>query len=102
MAVWGNIDGVNEEVAYEYQTYGGQEYISFLVNFGGSVSAGPIGVGGANAGFPLFPFNGSVWSAFQTALGAAHVAESNLPLPFNKVSPSMTITRNRCKGAPTA
>jgi len=100
MAVWGTFPGgVSEEIAYEYQTYGGREYISFLVNFGGSVTLGPIGIGGSNSGFPIFPFNGSVWNAFQSALNAASTAESKLPFPYNALSGSTGTNRNNCQSS---
>ena len=95
MAIWEDVNGVNSIVAYEYQTYGGSEYIQFLTQI--SVSAGTgVAVGIGPTGVTLFPFNGSVHNALQTAVSDAGIAQSALPFPWNSITANTAITRNNC------
>jgi len=96
-ALWAKVGAVTEQIAYEYQTYGGNEYISFLVNFSGSINAGPIGVGGSNSGFPIFPFNGSVYGTLQSALAEVNEAQAKLPFPWNQLTQNVQVKQDQCK-----
>lgn len=98
-AVWASVAGTNTIVAYEYQTYGGSEYIQFLTSIAVSAGAG-VAVSVGPTGITLFPFNGSVYNALQGALSAAHVAQSALPFPYNSIAASTAISKNSC-AAPT-
>ena len=98
LAIWADVGGVNSIVAYEYQTYGGSEYIQFLTQI--SVSAGSgVAVGVGPTGITLFPFNGSVYNSLQNALNLAHAVQSALPFPWNDLAPSTSIQKNQCSSA---
>ena len=82
LSLWENAPSGNFEFAYEYQTYGRQEYVQF--NYSISLAIGPISVG-TTVG-PLIHMNGTWLTTLQNALGAVHKTTSNLPTPFNQLS----------------
>lgn len=79
-----------EEIGFEYQTYGGQEYFQLDGTFSGAVSGG-VAVFNVSAGYsmaaPIVPFNGNVYDALQAILAASGVpATAALPSPLNAIS----------------
>jgi len=79
LSFWFDQPSGNYELAYEYQTYGGQEYIQF--NYTISVAIGPISVG-ASMG-PLYHMNGSWFATLQSVLSDVHKTTKDLPWPYN-------------------
>lgn len=82
LSFWFDAPSGNEEIAYEYQTYGGQEYIQF--NYAIAVAIGPVSIG--NSMSPLYHLNGSWFSTLQDALSAVHKTTKDLPPPYNTLS----------------
>ncbi len=81
LSLWENAPSGNFEFAYEYQTYGGSEYIQF--NYNVSVAIGPIAIG--NSVGPLYYMNGSWLTTLQKLLGTVHKTTNDLPAPFNQL-----------------
>ena len=89
-------DNVSEDVAFEYQTYGGQEYVQFFVTGSGSVSAGPFGLSAGGTHSPMVPFNGNAYAALQLAAKAEGMSISALPTPLSQIMSGMTFVRTPC------
>jgi hypothetical protein len=82
-------------IAYEYQTYGGAEYIQFQIQFGGRYRSRLVVNGQGSAA--IFPFHGNVYSAFQAALKTSATAQSSLPFPYSALSSSTRFEHTWCK-----
>jgi len=82
LSFWFDQPSGNFELAYEYQTYGGQEYIQF--NYTISVAIGPLSVG-TSVG-PLYHMNGSWFATLQSVLNDVHKTTKDLPPPYNALS----------------
>jgi hypothetical protein len=82
-------------IAYEYQTYGGTEYIQFQIQFGGRYPSRLVVNGQGSAA--IFPFHGNVYSAFREALQIAKTAQSTLPFPYSALSAKTKFNREWCK-----
>jgi hypothetical protein len=95
MAILARSQPAGGVIAYEYQTYGGMEYIQFQVQFGGKYPGRLVFNGIPSA--TIFPFHGNVYAAFQNALQIAKTAQSTLPFPYNALSSSTKIKRDWCK-----
>lgn len=88
--------GVAQEIGYEYQTYGGQEYIEPWIQVSAGVNLGPIAVGLAFGGYPILSFNGSLYSAINGLAQAEHIALSSLPAPFNTITQTASMHNLLC------
>lgn len=97
-ALYAQIDGGagSQQIAYEYQTYGGQEYIQFFVTPSAGVNAGPFSFGVGSTSPPIVPFNGDTYSALQDAAAMVGMAMTALPAPLNDVAPTTGITKTEC------
>jgi hypothetical protein len=86
----------SQDVAFEYQTYGGQEYVQFFVTGSASGGAGvfALGVGGTHS--PMAPFNGNIYVALSTAANVAGYLMPQLPAPLNQIQPGMQLVRTPC------
>ncbi len=94
--------GISQEIGYEYQTYGGQEYFEPFITISVGVNLGPIGISGGNAHYPIIPFNGNFASALQELSGYLHVTASSLPVPLNLVAQasSVIVRQIKCQTKP--
>lgn len=79
--IWSNDRGKQSLLGYEYQTYGGREFIQFVTTFSSS----------------LFPFHGSVYDALQNALTITRTSRDTLPAPLRQLEPNTPIVRGTCK-----
>lgn len=97
MAIWSSGPS-SQIIAYEYQTYGGQEYIQFDYQMSVSANAGAVGFG-ISGNMPIWPFNGNVYSAFQTAIKAANLTQNTMGPPWSTLSGRTDIKRQKCTKA---
>jgi hypothetical protein len=72
-------------VGYEYQTYGGKEYITF----------------GVAPRMYVRMTGGEIYMAFQNLLTQLHYKQSQLPSPFAWLSPTTDFVRSDCATVPT-
>jgi hypothetical protein len=95
-AIWDDNSSSNAIVAFEYHTYGGQDYYEFQGGFSGGISLGPVSGSLGSPGHILYPSQGGVWQTFQWLLGVSKTAQSSLPWPLNKLAANDTIEKNAC------
>ena len=83
-------------IAYEYQTFGGQEYIQFLYQVGVSAGVGFVGASATPTGYLVFPFNGNVAQAFQQFSGFMQKIAQKLGGALSGLGPSSTFHQLPC------
>jgi|GEM_PF-6941321 len=94
--LWTSLYGTNVAIAYEYQTYGGQEYIQFFVSGGASAGASVFNLSVSSTADPIIPFNGNVYTALNLAADAVNLTMPSLPPPLNSITPNMHFTQSQC------
>ncbi len=96
--VYANLTGTSQSIAFEYQTYGGQEYIQFFVTGSATGGVAVFQVGVAATRSPIIPLNGAVYPAVQTAASIVNTVVPNLPSPLNLIKPGVTWSHLTCNG----
>lgn len=79
-ALWAHFGATNTLVGYEYQTFGGKEFVQFSNAFTTS----------------LFPYEGSVFAALTLAIRVTKVPRRALPLPLRKLEAGTPIFAGVC------
>jgi hypothetical protein len=83
-------------IAYEYQTFGGHEFIQFLIEFRGPGRKSVAGISSPS----LFPYHGSVFDALQDALRVTRTKRNDLPDPFSNIRSDTTVLSGPCRKGP--
>lgn len=98
--VFADVGSIIQPIGWEYQTYGGAEYFQLAGNFslgvGGTVGFVSVTASAGTSVGPIVPFSGSFYKALSVIVAADRFAMSQLPPPWNAITPNTTFRASEC------